>query len=169
MDFDYEKMVKIDTFNLDREWENQPSYMYSCAVALAEARKELDTAKEAYDIIVAEVDRSIRETSDKKPSEKAIEGMTLLDSDVQDAKKKLIEAKYNVSMLEAARAGLENKKDALTNLVKLHGMSYFAEPEADIEARGQLEEIRQANLRERVKLGNKKEKSMSDASPRRTK
>lgn len=169
MTFDYERMVKIDPYNLDREWQQQPDYMLSCMNALAEARRELDRAKEAYDITVAEIDQNIRENSDKKPSEKAIENMILLEPDVQAAKKDLIEAKYNVSMLEAARAGLENKREALTNLVKLHGMSYFAEPEADIEARGQLEEMRQQAARDKVKIGKSQSTEQQPEQIRRKK
>lgn len=156
--FDYESMVTIDSYNLDKEWERQPALMLICGERLALARKELDIQKENYDITIAEVDRDIRESSDKKPVEKAIEGMVLMDPRVQEAKADLIEAKYNVSMLEAARAGLENKREALTNLVKLHGMTYFAEPCADIQAKGELQEIKQEMARNKVKINNNKKK-----------
>lgn len=152
MVFDYSEMVKIDPFSLDKEWQQQAAYTLFCMEALALARKEYDKQKEELELITAEVDKEIRETADKKPSEKAIEGMVLLDSRVQQAKKSLIDCRYNVNMLEAARAGLDNKRDALTNLVKLHGMGYFAEPDADIEARGELDEMRQEAIVKKVKI-----------------
>lgn len=149
--FDYEKAVHIDQDNLDREWCKQSENVYVCMHELANARKELDKAKENYDLIVAEVDRYYRENSEKKPTEKALEGLVLLDPRVQEASKDVIDSKYNVNMLEAARAGLENKREALVNLVKLHGMGYFAEPAVDIQERGELEEIRQRAVREKVR------------------
>lgn len=154
-EFDYGEAVKIDPYNLDKEWEKQTEYTLACMEALADARKELDIQKENYELVVAEVDREIRESADKKPVEKAIEGLVLMDPRVQEAKVELIEAKYNVNILEAARAGLENRRDALTNLVKLHGMGYYAEPEADVQARGELEEIRQQAVRNKIKVGKK--------------
>ena len=148
----YTEMVKIDPYNLDGEWQIQSEYMLQCGEALAQARRELDEAKEAYDLIVAGVDRRIRDTADKKPAEREIENLIILDTDVQDAKKALTQAKYNVSLLGAARAGIESPGAALTNLVKLHGMSYFSEPAADIVARGELEELRQQSFRSKVRI-----------------
>lgn len=149
----YQEMVKIDPYNLDHEWQMQPEYMLQCGEALADARREFDEVKEAYDLQVAETDRHIRESAEKKPTEREIENLLKEDPEVQEAKKRLIEAKYNVSLLEAARAGLEARGAALTNLVKLHGMSYYAEPSTDIQTRGVLEEIRQESFRARVKIG----------------
>lgn len=167
--FNYEEAVKIDPYNLDKEWVKQAEYTLTCMEALAEARKELDLQKELYDLTVADVDREIRESADKKPVEKAIEGLVALDTRVQQAKKDVMDAKYNVNMLEAARAGLENKREALTNLVKLHGMSYYAEPDADIQARGELEDMRQQAVREKVKIGSKKTTSTEPDQIRRSK
>lgn len=150
---DYSKMVQIDPYNLDHEWQVHPDYIFRCGEALANARRDLDEAKEAYDLEVAEVDRDIRESAEKKPVEREIENMITRAPSVQEAKQRLIDAKYNVSMLEAARAGLEARGAALANLVKLHGMTYYAEPSADIETRGRLEDIRQESLRARVKIG----------------
>ena len=154
-EFDYEKMVKIDAYNLDKEWSQQPQDVLVCMQELAEARRELDRCKENYALIVAEVDKELRETADKKPTEKALEGLVLMDARVQEASAEMIEARYNVNMLEAAKAGLENKREALTNLVKLQGMGYYAEPSADIEDRARLDEMRQESFRRKVKIGKK--------------
>lgn len=154
--FDYEKAVQIDAYNLDKEWAKQPQDTLICMRELAEARKEYDRCKEAYSLVVAEVDREYRDGADKKPTEKALEGLVLMDARVQEASAELIEARYNVNMLEAAKSGLDNKREALTNLVKLHGMGYFAEPDADIEDRGKLDEMRQDAFRKKVKIRGKK-------------
>lgn len=162
---DYEKMVQIDQDNLDLEWVKQPENVLLCMKSLAEARKELDRAKENYSLVVAEVDREYRESADKKPTEKALEGLVLMDARVQEASAELIDAKYNVNMLDAAKSGLENKREALANLVKLHGMGYFAEPEADIVARGEIEDIRQEAARKKIRIGNKGEPEISRRKP----
>ena len=166
---DYSKMVQIDEYNLDREWRVHPEFVLQCGEALAKARRELDEAKEAAELTAAEVDKHIRESADKKPTEREIENRVMAFPSVQEANGRLIEAKYNVFMLEAAKAGLEARGNALANLVKLHGMSYFAEPSADIEARGKLDDIRQEAVRSRVKIGKATEQQSEEAPVRRRK
>lgn len=150
---DYSKMVQIDPYNLDKEWQVHPDYVWQCGEALAQARRELDEAKEAYELEVAEADREIRDSAEKKPVEREIENMITLTPVVQEAKRRVLEAKHAVGLLEAARAGLEARGAALTNLVKLHGMTYYAEPSTDIETRGQLEDLRQESFHAKVRIG----------------
>lgn len=165
-DFDYEKMVAIDQYGLDKEWSKQPEYMMAVMAQLAQAKKEYDTAKDTLAIKTAELDQEIREDASaegRKITEKAIEGEILRSPEIQDLQRQIVDARYNINMLDAARAGLENKRDALSNLVKLHGMTYFAEPEADIETRGKLDEIRQEEAKKKVKINRpKKEDEKSE-------
>lgn len=151
---DYEKMIALDQYALDKEWAQQSGYMFSVMKQLAQAKKELDEAKDALSLRMAQLDMLIRDeavASGMKLTEKMIESQVMRDADVQEKQKRIAEAKYNINILEAARAGLENKRDALSNLVKLHGMAYFAEPEADIEARGELEELKQEEAAKKIK------------------
>lgn len=60
--FDYEKAVRIDPDNLDKEWSRQAQLTLACMEALADARRDLDSAKEDYALAVAEVDKGIRES-----------------------------------------------------------------------------------------------------------
>lgn len=167
---DYEKAVMIDPDNLDKEWRKQACLTLACMDALAEARRELDRAKEDYSLVVAEVDKVIRESADKKPTEKALEGLVLTDPRVMEASNRVIAAKYDVNMLEAARSGLDSKREALSNLVKLHGMGYFAEPEADIVSRGVLDDMREQEVKRKVQKSlSKSGKSEETPRSRRTK
>lgn len=150
---DYAKTVQIDPFQLDLEWQKQPKYMLECLEVLADARKELDAAKEACDLITAETYVAIRDSADGKITEKTVESMLTMDADVRAAKAALLNARHVVAKLEAAKAGFEHKKSALENLVRLHGMGYFVEPSADIQARGALDEMRQEDIKSRVRIG----------------
>lgn len=141
MSYNYEKEVLINDQALDAEWKNQPTYTLKYGLAKADAQRDADTAKEALNYLCAKKDGEIRESCDKKPTEAQIANMVLMDPDVQKAKKALIEAQYNLNMLQVACYAFNDRKSALENLVKLFGMNYFSEPIADIEARGTLDDM----------------------------
>lgn len=160
MEFNYQEEVKINQYKLDIEWRNQPNYVLKYNEARADAQLVVDQAKEALDILIAEKDLEIRDGSDKKPTETAISNLILLDPEVQQAKQKLLQDKHQLALLQAACSAFDNRRSALENLVKLFGMSYFSEPNADIEARGKLEEIGRKGVVEKLR------KSLNGKSPK---
>lgn len=130
--FDYEQDTAIDPDALDTEWLEQPRLMMRYAQFLANSRRELERAKEKLDIIRAELDKEIRTDPEKfgiaKVTEGAINSTILTNSDFQAGQKELNDAQYEVNMAQGAVRAIEGKKDALENLVRLHGQQYFAGP-----------------------------------------
>lgn len=129
---DYEKDIQIDADGLDVEWLNQAPLMLKYAKLSAEMRKQVDLAKEKLDIVRAEVDRDIR-TDPKlfgidKITEATVQNTILLTNKYQNASSEYLEAKHEFEVSRVAVQAVEQRKDALENLVKLHGMSYFAGP-----------------------------------------
>jgi hypothetical protein len=131
---DYEIDIKIDPDNLDVEWLNQPALFLKYSRHLAQMRKELDESRQDLDIKKAEVDRKIRENPEAygiegKVTEGAIQSAILTEDEYQEAQKDYLEVKYEMDMAQGAVNAFNQRKEALENLVKLHGMNYFAGPQ----------------------------------------
>lgn len=128
----YEKDISIDETALDIEWLRQSDLMRQYGQKVAELRLEMDQASEIVDIIYAELDKKIRDKPEDFNLGKITEGIvksTITDhEDHKDAKRKFLKARYEYEMAKAAVTALEHKKEALKNLVILHGQQYFAGP-----------------------------------------
>jgi len=129
---DYEKDIKIDEDSLDLEWLDQPALFMKYARHLAQARRTQDEAKQEIDVVSADIDRQIREKPEDfdivKVTEGAIKSALLTEPDYQIAYKKYLDAKYEADMASNAVQAFNQRKDALENLVRLHGQQYFAGP-----------------------------------------
>lgn len=150
MKADYTRDVEIDQNNLDVEWKRQPKLVLHWSEMRADAARDVDEAKEALEILIAEKDMEIRDSADKKPTESAIANMIKMDKDVQDAQQTLTEARHSLAKLQAACSAFDHKKAALENLVKLFGMSYFAEPSADLVSRGKLADMAEKGAKDKI-------------------
>jgi hypothetical protein len=132
MTLNYEQDLRIDDASLDLEWLDQASLFMKYAKHLAETRKVLDEAKQELDIVKSEVDKSIREHPERfnieKVTEGAIQSTILTHKDYQKAYQYMLDSKYEVDMASNAVQAMQIRKEALENMVKLHGQSYFAGP-----------------------------------------
>ena len=128
----YEKDLKIDVESLDVEWADQPTLMFKYTKISAEARMELDEAKENLGVVKAEIDLQIREKPEKfgivKLTEAAVQSAIILDEDFGKANKECMKAAYELEMAQGAVRAVDQRKQALENLVRLHGLQYFAGP-----------------------------------------
>jgi hypothetical protein len=131
-EINYEKDVRIDELALDIEWLEQSTLMLRFAKNEARLEREMDEAEEALELYKAELDSKIREDPEKykleKITEGAIKAITLQDKTYKDLSKEYLDSKFEYKVAKGAVKALENKKDALENLVKLNGQSYFAGP-----------------------------------------
>lgn len=144
---------EIDRYNLDEEWERQPRRYLKWAERLAEARRELDYAKQALDVGIAEVDRDIRNRPEaydlKKVTEAVVETLIPSTKKYLRLNSAVIEAKYKVAMLDASVSAMEHKKKALENEVHLHLSSYHATPRSP-DSKGAEEAMDEA-VKQRVR------------------
>ena len=131
-ELDYEFDIRIDESALDVEWLEQSSLMFKYARNAVKMRRELDLAKEKLDVARASANKRIREDPDKydvgKVTEGSISAAILRDREYKQANTEYINAKYESDMANAAVKCIDSRKDALENLVRLHGQEYFAGP-----------------------------------------
>ena len=129
---EYEKDIHIDESSIDTEWLEQPMKMFKYCALAAQTRMDLDKAKEALDIIKAEIDKEVRNSPSDygldKVTDKAIESITITQKNYIRVNNEYIQARYENEMVLAAVRAIDQRKDALENLVRLHGQQYFAGP-----------------------------------------
>jgi hypothetical protein len=149
----YEKDLKIDDSALDIEILSQPELMMKYCIHAAEARKNLEEVKQTVDVIKAELDKSIREKPEDynitKITEGAIQSAILTDERYCNIYQEFLNAKYESDMAGGAVRAMEQKKDCLELLVRLHGQSYFAGPKVprnlEIERQKRLKQQEQSS------------------------
>ena len=140
----YEKDISIDEEALDIEWLEQPRLMMRYSKHLAQTRMEFDELKQALEITKAEIDQRIRKSPDKykldKVTDKAIESITITTVEYKQAFQEYLDAKYEFDMAMGAVKAFEQRKEALENLVRLHGQQYFAGPKVPRDIQWEREE-----------------------------
>lgn len=133
----YEKDIEIDETALDLEWLEQPSLMIKYAKHLAETNRLMDSVKEKRDIVRAELDLDIRKNPDDynidKITEAVVQSVILLQDKYKEINKKYFDACFEYEMSKLAVRAIEHRKEALENLVKLHGQQYFAGPRMPLD------------------------------------
>ena len=140
-EINYEEEIRIDPEMLDFEWIEQPNKMMKYCSIYARASRDVDLAKETLDIVRAELNRDMRAHPEKfginvKITEDVIKNNIILQSDYIAANHALIEKKYFEEMARSAVRAFDQRKDALENLARLHGQSYFAGPKVPHDLTG---------------------------------
>lgn len=128
----YEKDIRIDENSLDVEWLEQPSLFMKYARNAAQARMDLDAAKQTLDVVKAELDKRIRENPEhydiNKVTEGSIQSTLITQEEYKIAFENFLGVKYEADMAQGAVNAFNQRKDALENLVRLYGQQYFAGP-----------------------------------------
>ena len=137
--------LEINRYELDKECEGQSTQRGVWGEKHADALLEVDEAKSALAVVMAEVDRAIREEdihiNGKKITDTAIASMVLISLECKEAVKRLNEAKHAGRIVEASVEGLEHRKTMLVKMVDLHGRDYFAEPRASEDSKEAVERV----------------------------
>jgi hypothetical protein len=131
----YERDIVIDDSALDVEWLDQPSLFMKYARNAANCRQDVDEAKEGLDLAKAELDKDIREHPKKykigediKITEAVVSAAIIMDDKYKAAMKRMADAKYDLDIAQAAVSAMNQRKEALENMVKLYIAGYFAGP-----------------------------------------
>jgi hypothetical protein len=124
--------MKINPNRLEREWIRQPDLYAKWAEKCVDAIKRKDLQKVKLEVIYAKLDKYARENweslgFDKKITEAAIESYVLSNREYQQAKSDMVDIEYEVNLYTAAKQGMEHRKAALQDLVKLHLSGYYSE------------------------------------------
>lgn len=156
----YEQDIKIDETMLDVEWLEQPSLFMKYARHAALKEKEKDETKEQFELCKAELDKEIRSFPDRfgleKITDKVVENTILLQPDYKEASENFLQAKFEWMVAKGAVDSFNQRKEALENLVKLNGQSYFAGPQVPRNLHEQRE-LRQKEINSRI--GRKMERT----------
>lgn len=146
-------LFEIDSANLDEEWMMQPKVFLKYSLKSAEARETFERAKAKLDVARAELDLMIRKDPEtfglEKITESAITNTILLQPEYKEALEEVHTSQHAYNILQATVQALDHRKRALENLVDLHGMQYFAEPQANRAGRGAVEDISKRKSRRR--------------------
>lgn len=146
----YEEDIRIDENSLDLEWLDQPALMMKYARYEAEMERAKDEAKERLDLLEADLDRQVREDPELfgvkvKVTETVFKNTVHAQEEYMEEYKRYLDAIYNYNIAKAATRAVQQRKDALENLVKLHGQQYFAGPKVPHD----LTDMRQAKEKTR--------------------
>jgi len=156
-EFDFEKNIHIDEDSLDLEWLDQPRRFYDVVKEIAQVRFDHDQAVNHLDVVSAEIEMKIRNNpiafKIEKITEKAVEAAKILTPEYQDALLRLNMAKRDAFIATYGVKILEQRKDALENMVRLHGQSYFAGPKIprNLSDERQAKEAKAARINEKIK------------------
>lgn len=141
----------IDKDSLDEEWVKQPDLYHEYAIQLADAKEELENARNVLDVTRCEIDSEIRadpkEFDLEKATEDAIKNTIPRQKRYQKALDEVGVLRHKVDVLGAALGALSHKKAALENLVYLHNASYFASPRASGEAGAEMRDVEKRSTR----------------------
>ncbi|HEC65474.1 MAG TPA: hypothetical protein ENI23_09275 [bacterium] len=145
--------LKIDEFNLDKEWLNQQNLYFEYASQLAEVRKQLDEAKSQFELVKADLDKAIRTDPQEyglvKITETVVASTIVLQSEHMIASQAVIEAKYKVAILDAAVNALDNRRKSLENAVVLWVKNYSSKPIAPEGAKEKMDDVEKRDVRTR--------------------
>jgi len=157
--FDFREEIKIDPDMLDVEWLNQPQLFLKYAEELERQKIELAHVVRNKDIVMADLGLSVRATPVEyigkgvKITEKVIESVIITHPEYREAEGEVRTVQESVEMLKVALRAFEQRKDALSHLVKLHGQKYFAAPESDetLGSRNDLQKEKDDRVKEKIK------------------
>ena len=121
--------VSIDRDRLDEEWLTQAEQFLVQAINAAEARKSMDEAREAADVVWAEIYKQVKESPEKfgysKVTEELAKSIAETQPEVRAAVQLHIDRKFELGIAEAVVEAFQHRKRALENLVTLQAQGYY--------------------------------------------
>ena len=150
-----ESILLIDLNRLEEECANQPKLFFKFGCQLTEAQEKVAVAKNALEVVKAELDVAIRLNPSKfgleKITDKAIPPVILTQPQCGDAFNAYVQAKSNAGIIQIMVDSLDQRKRMLEKEVDLHGQKYFAKPYVPSEMNEDVEEIRKTSSRKKMK------------------
>jgi hypothetical protein len=154
MSNDYNQDLEIDFSRLDENWRDHSANYMQWSEKWVNAVAERDRAKENLDVVKAELDREVRDsTLGKKPTETAITAMITMHSKHRAAVEQLNTANEKVNLLASAKSAFDHRKKALEGLTQLWVNGYWSEPKVAGELKEQVynqKQTEQLNLNPRL-------------------
>lgn len=113
---DLKKRLNLDAVNIDKDLVELPMVIQEASELFSEVQNDYNVADHAYDVILAETARDLRNVDGRAPSETQIQARVPLAEPVQDARNVRDNLKTELAQVKAL---VENLRDANTNLKTL--------------------------------------------------
>jgi len=143
--------VQIDENALDKECVKLPSDYLRYAFQAAEAKRDVAEAESSLSVVKADLARAIRSAPGDYGIDKITEAAIVSALETQPEHRKALavvqDRRYEYDLAQAVVWALEHKKRSLTNLIELHGMSYFSNPKVTPAGREAIEQMTQRKVR----------------------
>lgn len=150
MEYDYEKDMEINEFELEKEWLNQANLYMKYADAAAQAEAEMLEAHEDVKVCRSELIQECKEDNPKATGPE-IEAYYRTDKNHQELKQTWIEAQTNFRLLDSAVKAMYMRKSALENLVRMTLSGYYGEPDNPEGDPNFTKRVRQKDTREKIR------------------
>ncbi|MEM4359804.1 MAG: hypothetical protein QXT45_04690 [Candidatus Bilamarchaeaceae archaeon] len=124
--------LEIDGHDLEDELAVLPMIVARYALIVANARRDLDLAKEELELVKAELGKEVRTNPESfglsKVTEAGVESAVIAASEYREAYSRYIDLRYDFEASSAALKAIEAKRDALLALSRLRGDSLYMAP-----------------------------------------
>ena len=133
---DLEADLAIDKHSLEREWLHQPQLYIKYAMASAYFAKVASEEAEKVKVLQANLEADAAEDPEAclgegvKATADRIKGYAVSHPEMAKAKQDAIDAKWHADMALSAVFSMQQRKDALEQLVRLQGMEPNSSPQA---------------------------------------
>lgn len=151
----YDLKISLDTLEADAI--RQVEMIGRATRLAAELKRTHAEAKNALDLVEAKLKRAIRSNPEKygvpngKTTEGSINEAMVAHPDYQSAERAVIEAKYQLDLIDGVLTSLDHRKRMIETEVELWKSSYFAKP--NIQAGGMPSE---GGIREAIQTAHKR-------------
>lgn len=127
-------LLHVDTGRLDVELREIPQAIHDNAVKMANCKAAVETATNAFKFLEAKKSAEVRGNPvafglPEKPTVGAVDGAVLELPEIQDAKSAIQQANYALDLCWAIQNGLNAKREALVQLVRLFLNDYYSSPQ----------------------------------------
>lgn len=133
-DLNYKEDLKIDRYNLDLEWANNPTLFAKWAEKLVDCENHRDRLKDRIELKYANLDSLVRlnpkgnGVSEEKPTEKAIKSAIIKNQEYRDLQEEYLKAKHAAGILRVAVRSFKNREKAIDRETKLYLAQYYMKP-----------------------------------------
>lgn len=131
---DFAKDVELDKFQLDEEGVRQSTLIYSYHKALAEAKLRASAAKDELKVVLATVALNLRENPDEYGLDRAVRiteevarSVCDMQAEIQQARKVLREAEFDVDMIVGAVEAIKSKGFMISEEYDMWKTGYFSD------------------------------------------
>jgi hypothetical protein len=136
---EFENIVEVDKYNLDREAAIQPRIFWQYSKMLADAQSQLDELEAELKVSDAELDEDIRDDPEsyglvtkrgdlKNVTVESIKNTIVRSKEHIELTKKIRKKQSEIRLLFAAKDTLEQRRTSISNLVRLSEQNYFSKP-----------------------------------------